>query len=296
MNPCYAFGKVKVFGGGDGGKYPYCNTLLITDEQKAIVDPGCSFRNLKKLADKTPVDTVVLTHYHEDHTRCTSVFEGARVIIHPRDLPGARSVAGLMECYGASDELDGNIWLNFLVHGLHMRDLPQVEPFPGETLDFGKTQATVVPTPGHTPGHVGLLFAQHGVYFSADIDLDNFGPYYGDAVSSLRDMLASIDTVLEIAPDVLITSHTAGVVTRDIRSRLLAYREIIFSREERIRKALKSPRSLQGLCKKHIIYRKQFEPKTIFNLIERNMIREHLIRLIGDGRVEQIGNDLFLAV
>ena len=45
--------------------------------------------------------------------------------------------------------------------------------------------------PGHTAGHCALVVESEGVAFIGDIDLSGFGPYYGDATSSLADFRAS---------------------------------------------------------------------------------------------------------
>ena len=50
-----------------------------------------------------PIDAVIVSHSHEDHLAGNGLFSEARVHIHEDDLPGARSVDGLMDVYG----LDG---------------------------------------------------------------------------------------------------------------------------------------------------------------------------------------------
>jgi len=287
-------GRIKVLLGSNGGKYPHCNTIFIDDERPTLIDPGCSYRRLKKMVDEKSIETIILSHYHEDHTRCARLFKFCEILAHEKDLEGVRSIEGLMECYGVEGHYSEQIWLNILVNGLMLKDLPQAKPLPDEEIDFGKTKAMVVHTPGHTPGHTCLLFAEEGILFTADIDLDRFGPYYGDACSSLSDMLSSINTIREIAPETIVTGHMEGVVTKNIPERLLAYRDVIFQREEKIVDALENPLSIWSICQKHLIYGKQFEPRTIFDLIESNMIREHLIRLIAEGRVDQVADDLFI--
>lgn len=289
-------GLIKVMPGGDKGRYPHCNTLFIDDEQKVIVDPACSYNRLKRFAEKNRVDAVIFSHYHEDHTRCAGVFKGAKFFAHPLDLPAVKSLDTMLEYYGTSGQADDRIWLNYLVNGLHIKDLPEAEEIADSTIDFGKTKATVIHTPGHTPGHICLFFSEQSILFSADIDLDSFGPYYGDQASSLENMLASIETVRQIGPKVMITGHKAGVVTENLQQRLVAYRDIIFAREEAILNLLERPRSLTGLRNQHPIYKKQYGPNMIFNLIEGKMIREHLARLVARKQVEKVGADLFVKI
>ena len=43
------------------------------------------------------------------------------------------------------------IWLNVLVNGLSLIDLPQAKPITEHEIDFGQLKAQVIHTPGHTP-------------------------------------------------------------------------------------------------------------------------------------------------
>jgi glyoxylase-like metal-dependent hydrolase (beta-lactamase superfamily II) len=49
--------------------------------------------------------------------------------------------------------------------------------------------------PGHTAGHCALLVEPQGVAFIGDIDLSGFGPYYGDATSSLAAFRRTLQAV-----------------------------------------------------------------------------------------------------
>jgi glyoxylase-like metal-dependent hydrolase (beta-lactamase superfamily II) len=288
------FGPLTVILGGDHGRYPHCNSLFVDDEIKTVIDPGCSVRALKALEEKHRVHRVIFSHYHEDHTRCARLFPDSEMYVHEADLAGVRTVDGLLEMYGVSIDLDEKLWLNALVNGLMLTDLPQTEPLTEQSLSFGRVTAEMIHTPGHTPGHVCFLFPEQDLVFSADIDLDRFGPYYGDEVSNLSEVLTSIEKLREIRPKILVTGHVAGIVTEKVDEKIIAYREIVFEREKRIFEALSEPLSLDGLAARHPIYKKKVEPYTIYRKIERNMIRQHLLRLTAEGKVEQVGADLFI--
>lgn len=290
------FGKIKFLTGPDKGRYPFCNTLFIDDEIKTIIDPGCSNRRLRNLTKEVYVQRIILSHYHEDHTQGLSNFDTPDIFIHEMDLEGVKSVEGLMKAYGVKNTLDSKLWLNFLVNGLGLKDQPKARSFDEKSFDFGKIRAEIIHTPGHTPGHICLLFPEQELLFTADLDLTSFGPYYGDDVSDLEQSIASLNILVELSPKVLLTGHTAGVVTENIKTRIIKYRDIIFQREDKILSSLKKPISTKGLVKLHLIYGKQYEPRTIFDLIEMNMIQKHLTRLLTHRRIESIGEDLFVAL
>ena len=62
----------------------------------------------------------------------------------------------------------------------------------GASWDLGQTQVRAFHFPGHTAGHSVLLVEPEAVAFIGDIDLTGFGPYYGDACSSLHDFRRSL--------------------------------------------------------------------------------------------------------
>jgi len=95
-----ALGAIKFLPGNEKGRYPYCNTLFIDDDQKVIIDPGCSRHRLKEISEQHKIDTVILSHFHEDHIHCAPFFSESRILIHPADIKGVQSFDGLMELYG----------------------------------------------------------------------------------------------------------------------------------------------------------------------------------------------------
>ena len=58
-----------------------------------------------------------------------------------------------------------------------------------------------------------LLVEPGGIAFIGDIDLSSFGPYYGDATSSLAAFRRTLEAVKDIPARVWITSHHKGVIT-----------------------------------------------------------------------------------
>ena len=69
-------------------------------------------------------------------------------------------------------------------------------------LDFGRTRAKVLHTPGHCPGHLCFHFPDQRLLFLADLDLVKAGPYYGDKASSIEDTISSLQRLAAIHVDV----------------------------------------------------------------------------------------------
>jgi len=111
--------------------------------------------------------------------------------------------------------------------------------------------------PGHTAGHCVLLVEPEGVAFIGDIDLTGFGPYYGDASSSLRDFRNSLMRLPDIPAKVWVTAHHRGVYTdREHFLRDLAgYAAKLDERDQRLLGLLtESPKTLEQLVKRRLLY------------------------------------------
>jgi glyoxylase-like metal-dependent hydrolase (beta-lactamase superfamily II) len=95
------------------------------------------------------VDTVVLTHLHEDHLGWSVLPDGTPMFPNARYLVQQADVTALAE--------SGDVVLtNYVVNPL--RRTGQLQVVDGEvclTRHGGRT--TIVPTPGHTPGHQSVL-------------------------------------------------------------------------------------------------------------------------------------------
>ncbi len=201
---------VSVLVGDDNGKYPSGNSLVIRgDGEAVIIDPSVTV--VAKGGAPVPVDAVINSHSHEDHMPGNGFFSDARVHIHHDDLPGARSLDGLMDVYG----LSGQPRVDFakqIVEEFNFAPRPDAEGFSdGHVWDLGKVQVEAVHLPGHTRGHSGFRISG-GVFFLSDIDLTGFGPYYGDVWSDLEDFERSLVQIRDEQAEFYVTFHHKGVI------------------------------------------------------------------------------------
>lgn len=158
----------------------------------------------------------------------------------------------------------------------------------GACWGLGQAGIRAFHLPGHTAGHTVLLVEPEGVAFTGDIDLTGFGPYYGDAGSSLADFRRSLARLPEIPAKVWVTSHHRGVYTD--RERFLrdldAYAAKLDEREMRLMAMLReSPKTLAQLVDLRLLYPPGYEGLWVVNA-ETRTISQHLAELLADGRVE----------
>jgi glyoxylase-like metal-dependent hydrolase (beta-lactamase superfamily II) len=110
---------------------------------------------------KTPSDVrrIILTHGHQDHAGSAArlaTATGAPVLVHDGD-------AGPVRTGGEYPKLKARTLLGWLI--LLRRPPHSVEAAPNvQTLGDGEEVAgmRVIHTPGHSPGHVALLWPRHG--------------------------------------------------------------------------------------------------------------------------------------
>lgn len=282
--------------GQNKSRYPHCNSLFIDDEIKAIIDPGSDRAFLKNLESNRGVDVIVNSHCHEDHTYYNYLFEDSQLWVHEKEAPCYRSYAVLMDYYGLKDSPYQQEWHDLLVGRCNVRERAPTREFKdGDVLDFGRTKAQVIYTPGHSIGHCSFYFPDEGILFIADYDLTPFGPWYGDRTSDIDETRSSMERLLSLPADVYITSHETGIVEGDVTGLAEQYLEVIAWREKKLIEFIGQPRTMREIINHWIIYGKERQPRFFFELGEEGMMGKHLERLIKKGLVRQ-NDDRFVLV
>jgi glyoxylase-like metal-dependent hydrolase (beta-lactamase superfamily II) len=163
----------------------------------------------------------------------------------------------------------------------------------GASWDLGGgVTVRAIHAPGHTSGHCVLLVEPGGIAFIGDIDLSSFGPYYGDATSSLAAFRRTLEAVKDIPARAWITSHHKGVITDrgTFLELLAAFASRLDAREEAIAAFLRArPAMLEDLIAHRFVYPKQLSD-LFYDDVERRTISQHLDSLAQSGRVRRDGD------
>ena len=280
--------KIKLI---QGGKYPFCHSVLIDDRARTVIDASSDGDQLQQFKDQGPVDYLITSHAHEDHLVFNYLFPESRFCVHPFDAPQFENVESLIDSYGDAPKEERDKWRTFLENDCHY--IPRRADLllqDGMVMDLGEVKMQVIHTPGHTRGHCAFYFINERMMYTADLDLTKAGPYYGDRGSDIDETIHSLKRLKTFEVETYLTAHGRGVLEGD-PGHIDRYLEVIFQREEKLIDFLnRGPKTLDQVVQEGMIYgnRPPLGPWDL-TVSERAMIVKHLSRLVGMNRVKKEG-------
>jgi len=281
------YGPVTVYFGEKTGKYPDGNQVVVRGADTLAIFDTPQVAN-RVGPDVDDADLVILGHVHEDHMAGLHRLPRAKVYAHEADLDAVRSWEGLARHYGYPPEVLAGLRRKLERDFDYVARPDAIGYVDGASWDLGGVRVRALHMPGHTAGHSVLLVEPGGVAFIGDIDLSSFGPYYGDATSSLAQFRTTLRRVADIPARVWVTSHHKGVILeREAFLRALrAFASRIDEREQRVLELLaEGPRTIDTLVACRVMYKPEADELWI-DAAERRCISQHLDELVATGRVQ----------
>ncbi len=281
---------VDIYLGEKAGKFPDGNQVLVrgSEATAAFDTPMVANRIPEVLAS---ADMVILGHVHEDHTAGLHLLPDTPVFAPKGDIDAIRSLEGLSRHYGYADGIADTMAAR-AQSDFHYTPRPDAQSYADQTTwDLGGVQVRAIHMPGHTAGHSVLMIEPMDIAFIGDIDLSSFGPYYGDACSSLADFRKTLTAIEDLPARAWITSHHKGVVTEraDFLALLRAFIGAIDRRHEAILCAVrKRPSTLQELVSTRFVYPAHFNDVFVPG-VELRVISQHLDEMLAAQLVHQVG-------
>lgn len=281
------FGRIRFISGDNNGKYPFNHSVYLAGKDtRVIIDPSCSLQKLTDIKQKDGVDQVWLSHWHEDHMGFLNLFENCTLRISKRDFPPLTDIEIFLDWYGIKENQTREIWKNIMLNNFNYRPQKEASLFSDDgVIDLGSLTVQVIPTPGHTPGHLSFFFPDEEILFLGDYDLTTFGPWYGDVYSSIEDTITSIQKLKNIFARRWIASHNTGLFEENPGKLWDDYENIIYQREEKIINFLKEPKTMEEILAAWLIYGRPREPKEFFEFNERALVSKHIEYLERNGKI-----------
>ena len=173
------------------------NSFLLGHERLALVDPGpedsAHFDALKRAIAGRPVDVIILTHTHRDHS--ASAARIGRELGAPLWFGGPHRLSRPLRRFERNPIRRSCDW--DLVPDRTLRD--------GETIPAGDVSVTVHTTPGHCANH--LAFGFEDVLLSGDHVMGWNSTLVSVPDGSMADYLASLDKVIALPQRRYVPAH-----------------------------------------------------------------------------------------
>jgi len=268
--------------GPNKGRYPNCHSIYI-EGPAILIDPSADRKRLEELKHNPGVKVVLLSHVHEDHLLHLDLFHDVPVWVSAADAPQLTDIELLLDSYSAFGEMR-NYFRKILEEQFHFRPRKADRLLKdGECIDAGSVQIQIIHAPGHTPGHLCFLFSEPRLLFLGDYDLTPFGPWYGDAQSSIEETIRSVARLKSIPADLWLTAHEDGIFEVNPGRLWQDYIEVINTREKKLINLLDHPHTLEEIARSYIVYKKPRQPEEFYLFNERVIMEKHLIRLLQKG-------------
>jgi glyoxylase-like metal-dependent hydrolase (beta-lactamase superfamily II) len=239
------------------------------------------------------VDTVILTHIHPDHiTHTMRLHRLSRCRIAANEITeDLFNDKEKMKQFLGFDK--GNLvrksWeqlVNEKMYGAFDEGRVDEVLGNGDKFSLGDITLRTLYTPGHLPDHMCIEILEPNLVFASDIDLTEFGPYYGHPNSSITDFKNSIQELQKGGYEGLISGHLKEPLVEDYHDRLTAYSRQFDLREDLVLSAiLEGARSISDITATPIIYPSLINP--VYLQFETWMIEHHVASLVANGLVTE---------
>lgn len=268
------------------GQFPFSHSILIRDQVIALIDTGCGIDRLRRLKKRYPPDVIINSHAHPDHIPGNWLFAGLPLLVPRQSFHYTGRIHMVSERFTESRDL-ARLWREYVREATGFRDaLPTDHYEEGHRFQFGSVELIALHCPGHTCDSYCFLEPNLDIALTFDIDLSSFGPWYGHPDSDIAQFEASIDRVLDLKPQIVVSSHV-GIVTEDIEQRLRAYKKVIAQRDARILEFLAREGTLEEMVDAPLVYQEYPFAPELLRQWDRNMLRKHLRRLVERGLVQR---------
>jgi glyoxylase-like metal-dependent hydrolase (beta-lactamase superfamily II) len=286
------FQNIYFLEGDRKGNYPFSNSLLVGG---VLIDTGISGSRLRKIKKQFQIDTVVLSHWHEDHVSGNNIFQNLNFLCHEMDKIPIEDIEQMLPYYKVEGTKAGEEFkVLFDLFGMKNTTVSRFIK-DNEIINIDENLLLKVShTPGHTAGHCSFIELHSKIAFFGDMDLTRF-PYYATIDSDLKDYENSIEKLKALEAEIAVVGHKEPVFGKqEIQNELDNFKGIIHKRDERLlanfsEKIPIQPIDLKG---KNLIYKKYNHTFEIISGLV--MIEKHFDKFLKNGLITREADGFIL--
>ncbi len=281
-------GDVEFVWAKNAKEFFFSNSIVVHESDMLVVDPSANFSFFEKLAAQNKVGHVLNTHYHIDHRSLNHLFQNAHFMCHELDKQAILSFDNYLKYADQNQDSSYVMWLKGIFSSLEIqKEVIHKTLKDGDTLPTQSIKIKVLHLPGHTPGHIGLLFEELSTLYISDIDLTPMGPWYANVSSDIDQFLKSIEKIRNLKVDYYISSHGERVYEPEkFLEKLDRFTQAFEKRDEKILEVLQAgSKNLDELSQIGIIYKSSHLADPLKACFERQMLQKHLARLVEEKKI-----------
>jgi glyoxylase-like metal-dependent hydrolase (beta-lactamase superfamily II) len=180
------------------GKTLYVTGFYLVDNSLIDCGPTNALPILKNLFQDLPINEILITHHHEDHTgNLKYLLEQKHCIAyaHPLAAKGMRMVSEHVPMYR-----------NIVWGRPEFAETKSI----GREVSTGNHQLQVIETPGHSEDHLCLFEPEKKWLFTGDLYLSGYMRYLRDD-ENIYEIMRSLKQLIELKPKVLFCNHRGPV-------------------------------------------------------------------------------------
>jgi len=159
--------------------------------------------------DPGDVRWVVLSHFHTDHAGGLAHFPNSEIVASKADYDDARGFMGKVRGFLPQH------WPDWFAPRLLESGHDSFGPFTGTTTLTRAGDVHLIPTPGHTPGHISLaievadtvIFLAGDASYTEQLMLDGIADGVSPDPAQARATLGRIQTLVQQRPTVYLPTH-----------------------------------------------------------------------------------------
>jgi len=233
-----------------------CSGIIVRAGATVFFDTNFGESETRGLLEAEKPDFALISHYHLDHSiwgRVVLERPSGELLVPSREQRYLRDLAYFLSRTGGNGGI-AEPWSRFVKNRIRFNGFQGFRTYDGSTkINTAPVKMTLIPAPGHSPGHTAVHFPEEGILFTSDVGLGPFGPWYGFEDCNIREYIESILQLKSLKPKLLLTGHS-GMIQEDIDAVFDRCVGAFFVREDALREKMERGLSRDTIVREGVYF------------------------------------------